>query len=124
MPRRISADDAAEPGAHFRTVAPVHPAPHARVAFFGMDLCDARVVANRPGVSLENQWKLIGVEPDRVERERARADSRVSGGVFRVRGRRDERRPHRIRLSLPVAIEIAGLDACYWTPEHVRVLGI
>src|SRR5262249_25883904 len=50
MPRRIPADSAAERGADLGAVAPVHPAPHARVAFLGMDLGDARVVADGAGV--------------------------------------------------------------------------
>ena len=124
MRRRVLADFAAEPGTHLGAVAPVHPAPHPRVAFLGMDLCDARVVTNRAGVSFERQWELIGLEPFRVERERARTDGRVSGGVFGVGRRGDEGCPRRIRVGLVVAIGIAGLNGCHWAPEHVRVLRI
>src|SRR5215813_6063084 len=97
MPRRVPADPAAEPGTHLGAVAPVHPAPHTCVAFLGMDLCDARVVTNRAAVPRERQWKLIRLEPYRIERERAGADCRVSGGVFGVGRRGDEGCPSLIR---------------------------
>src|SRR6476469_1114836 len=67
MPRRVPADPTTERGAHLGAVAPVHPAPHTRVAFLGMDLCDARVVTNRAGVPCKRQRELIGLEPFRVE---------------------------------------------------------
>src|SRR5213080_47537 len=84
MRRRVLADLPAERGTHLGAVAPVHPAPHTRVAFLGMDLCDAGVVTNHAGDPFERQLKLIGLEPHRVEPERARADRRVSGGIFGV----------------------------------------
>src|SRR5207247_9129663 len=78
MRRRVLADLTAERGTHLGAVAPVHPAPHTRVAFLGMDLCDAGVMTNRAGDPFERQRKLIGLEPHRVEPQRARADRRVT----------------------------------------------
>ena len=37
MRRRVFADAAAERGTHLGAVAPVHPAPHTRIAFLGLD---------------------------------------------------------------------------------------
>src|SRR6185436_17636674 len=119
MSRGVPADSATERGAHLGAVAPVHPTPHTCVAFLCMDLCDARVVTDLAGVSFERQWELIGLEPLRVEREGARADGRVSGGVFRVGWCGDEGYPGRIRVGLVVAIGITGLDRGDRAPEHV-----
>ena len=45
MRRSVLTDLAANRGSYLRAVAKVHPAPHTRVAFLGMNLLDARVVA-------------------------------------------------------------------------------
>jgi hypothetical protein len=41
MRGRVLADLAADPGTHLGAVAPVHSAPHTRVAFLGMDIVHA-----------------------------------------------------------------------------------
>src|SRR5206468_8240024 len=87
MRRRVLADPAADRGTHLGAVAPVHPAPHTRVAFLGVDVVDAGVGTNRAAIALECQQELIGAEPHRVEPQRGRADRGVSRGIFGV-GRR------------------------------------
>src|SRR5207249_7782735 len=82
MRRRVLADSAADRGTHLGAVAPVHPAPHTRVAFLGMDLVDAGVATNRAAIAFERQRELIGVDPHRVEPQHARADRAVSRGIF------------------------------------------
>src|SRR5262245_30871215 len=104
MRGRVLADYGTERATHLRAPPPVHPAPHARVAFLGLDFGDARVLTNRAEVPRERQWEPTGAEPHRVEPERARADRRVSGGIFGVGRRDDERCPLRIGLRLVVAI--------------------
>lgn len=48
MRRRVLADLAADCGTHNGAVAPVHPAPYARVSFLRVNLVDAGVVPNPP----------------------------------------------------------------------------
>lgn len=57
---------------------PVHTTPHPRVAFLGMNLVHTGVVTNDAVRPLERERKLIGVEPHRVEPQRARSDRSVS----------------------------------------------
>ena len=102
MRRRVLADPAADRGTHFGAVAPVHSAPHTRVAFLGMDLIDACVVTNRAAIALERQGELIGVEPHRVEPQHARADRAVSRGIFGMGRRDDEGCPRQIRFGIGV----------------------
>src|SRR6476620_6873684 len=48
----------------------------------------------------------------------------MSGGVFRVRWRRDKRRPVSIGGGGLVSIGIAALNRRYWTPEVVSILRV
>src|SRR5262249_37444310 len=82
MRRRVLSDFAADPGTHLGAVAPVHPAPHPRVAFFGMDITRARVVPNGAVETREGQRELIGAEPHRIKSERGPSDRGVSRGIF------------------------------------------
>src|SRR6266545_5382154 len=122
MRGRVLADPAAQRSAHFRAVAEVHPAPDARVAFFGVDLSGARVATNQVAASFEVQRELIRVEPHRVEPERGSSDRRVSGGVFGMDRRGDEGSPSWIGFGLAVPVGVAGADRGHRAPGHVRVL--